>query len=413
MSQGRPITLANVRQLYRLLTPLSPGARVAGYDFVGLRHDARACAWVLDWRGAAGDALSLTLASRDRLVEPLAGGRVVHVGRMGPLPTGGRALARALGALVTRNEARMSAARLASIVNDLRSGVLFAYGDLMEIRLTPACNQRCPMCNSAGAVDNLVSDMAWLARRLPALYARGVRSLTLTGGEPTLVPGLVGLLSDARRAGMERLALQTNALRFAEPRFAASFAAGARPDLILVSLHAHRPEVYDRIVGVAGTHTAAVAGLDWLVARGYWVALSHVVQRANLSDVAGFVSWAAERYGARVEIAFSLVVDNEHVRGDDLAPRLSEAGDAVAEALERARALGVHAHVSHRCGLPPCMLPWDIAETLSLQLQEVSDAGEKIFGPGCDDCRFRAGCTGVWPGYAARGAVDELRPVPP
>jgi pyruvate formate lyase activating enzyme len=88
-------------------------------------------------------------------------------------------------------------------------------GHAAAVLFTGGCNLRCPTCHNA--------EMAWAPGRLPALdrgevlgllsrRAKWLDGITVTGGEPTLVPGLMDLLTDLADLGLP-VKLDTNGMR--------------------------------------------------------------------------------------------------------------------------------------------------------------------------------------------------------
>lgn len=88
-------------------------------------------------------------------------------------------------------------------------------GRATAVLFTGGCNLRCPTCHNAG--------LAWSPERLPALdrgevlgllsrRAKWLDGVTVTGGEPTTVPGLEGLLADLGALGLP-VKLDTNGMR--------------------------------------------------------------------------------------------------------------------------------------------------------------------------------------------------------
>jgi cyclic pyranopterin phosphate synthase len=90
--------------------------------------------------------------------------------------------------------------------------------DYLRVSLTDRCNMRCFYCMPAHGMrflprpELLTNDELLLA--LQAAAAAGFRKLRLTGGEPTLRPGLVELVAAMKAIpGIEEIAMTTNALR--------------------------------------------------------------------------------------------------------------------------------------------------------------------------------------------------------
>ncbi len=157
--------------------------------------------------------------------------------------------------------------------------------DLHDLRvsLTDRCNLRCVYCVPSGYAgvrprrEPLRDDELLLLVRAAAEL--GVRKLRLTGGEPTLRPGLVDLVRElAAIAGLEDIGMTTNGLLL-EPLAAPLAAAGLRR--VNVSLDTTDPEKFRRITGggrlervLAGIAAAEAAGLvpvklNTVVVRGF------------------------------------------------------------------------------------------------------------------------------------------------
>jgi cyclic pyranopterin phosphate synthase len=153
----------------------------------------------------------------------------------------------------------------------------------LRISLTDRCNLRCVYCMPADGIDfrppgELLQDDE--LRLLVGIAAElGVRKVRLTGGEPTVRPGLVELVRDiAAMPGMEDVALTTNGLLL--DRLAAPL-AGAGLRRVNVSLDTLDPEKFSRITRggrveqvTAGIAAAEAAGLlpikiNAVIVRGF------------------------------------------------------------------------------------------------------------------------------------------------
>ena len=401
MNGRRVIVLASPRTLYRVVAPLRPGATLAGARFEGLCWDDRARAWRLVFVPPGGEPVGLLLerrGARARYAEVTRRFGLHY--RQGPGADVLGRLAEAVARTIRRNEAAWG------------DGAFVVFGDLLEARLTLACNEDCAMCNSADGADNVVADLDRFVARLPGLPGQGVRVLTLTGGEPTLVPRLPEIATAARAAGLATVVVQTNALRFAEPGYVDAFTGPARPDYLLVSFHSHRPPVHEAIVGRAGTFERAVAGVRALLDAGHAVELNHVLQAANAADVEDFVqAVAGPLFGGRVGLSFSVIVPTgrQAGRGDEI-PRLSELAPRLDRAVRAALAAGMPVHLSEMCGLPRCLRAGDLDGLIPPQADLADDrVKEKL--PACARCVHATTCSGVWREYAAAHGVDEFVPV--
>jgi hypothetical protein len=203
--------------------------------------------------------------------------RLSTVGEAGE---GAQALLKAVHWLVCRHEGRLSDDQWALI-----RGGYAVVGRTLFARLTLKCNERCVFCfadeEAAENTADLIRDLGHLRASLPAFPRLGVRELLVTGGEPTLVPELPGLMAGARAAGFSRITLETNARRFADPAFAERFAQAA-PDRAFVSLYAVTPAVARAVGRVAAPLEERLLGMEALLALGCEVEVNLVLARPNL-----------------------------------------------------------------------------------------------------------------------------------
>jgi cyclic pyranopterin phosphate synthase len=139
----------------------------------------------------------------------------------------------------------------------------------LRVSVTDRCNLRCRYCMPAEGLKMLrhedILSYEEIADVVSAAVKSGFRKFRLTGGEPLVrrgVVGLVGMLS--RIEGVEDLAMTTNGTLLAG--MAASLAAaGLRR--VNVSLDAIDPARYEQITR-GGSVADAIAGIDAAIAAG-------------------------------------------------------------------------------------------------------------------------------------------------
>ena len=122
----------------------------------------------------------------------------------------------------------------------------------------------------------------------------GLKTATLTGGEPLLHPEFADILHCLRDAGLAVI-LETNAV-LCTPDLARSVADCARR-AVAVSLDGSDPGTHDRIRGVPGCFEAALAGIAQFTGAGIKPQIIITVMRKNLDQVESTVR-LAEKIGA-------------------------------------------------------------------------------------------------------------------
>jgi His-Xaa-Ser system radical SAM maturase HxsC len=161
--------------------------------------------------------------------------------------------------------------------------------------LTEQCDNYCLMCSQPPKER----DDSWLfdrARKVISLLPEGARSLSLTGGEPTLqADALIGLLEHCREVAPRlSIHLLSNGRRFADPTFARRYAAVGLADIMVgIPVYAPEPGLHDFIVQATGAFDETIHGILNLVSLGQSVELRVVVQRHTvpvLADLATYIT---------------------------------------------------------------------------------------------------------------------------
>jgi pyruvate-formate lyase-activating enzyme len=298
------------------------------------------------------------------------------------------------------------------------------------VRLTSRCNQACPFCSAPPphGEPTVEAVIAWIDAAIP-LHQRLI--VTLTGGEPTLWPGLAEVVDHLlARGGIMQVKIQTNAVAFADP--AALPAWPPAPRLaFFVSFHGARPDVYDRCCGTTNQLDRAVAGIRTLLGAGHDVVLNLVVNRHNVDHLEEWVDAVPRLFGPRPpRVHFSVTTCPDHrpaapsvlVAYTELAPRLQAAA-------RHAAAIGVSCEPllsSSHASIPACLLDADLRRRRgssqvaagALPVQRAAEVGVEdtrkpwVKAARCAGCSQTAWCLGLPRAYVLRFGLAELRPIP-
>jgi MoaA/NifB/PqqE/SkfB family radical SAM enzyme len=288
------------------------------------------------------------------------------------------------------------------------------------LRLTMACNERCPFCNvPAEDYARLTPPQDEIDAELQQFLDAGARTLTLSGGEPTLLrKRLLDVCRRARAGGVEFIELQTNAVLIDADYARAMAEAGVTS--AFVSFLSHVPEHHDTLAGLPGAWPKCLAGIDNLLDAGVRVTLNPVTARLTQSLVPDLIDFVAARLPRVRFISMSAVQPHGRARRDlDLMPEYDVLADAIREARRRATAHGIEL-VNPYCGLPLCV-GWDDALDRSVEAFEarqggwretpgLDNVGNKAHGAPCRRCALRSRCGGAWHAYWELRGGAGLRP---
>ncbi|MBW2527271.1 MAG: radical SAM protein [Deltaproteobacteria bacterium] len=280
------------------------------------------------------------------------------------------------------------------------------------LRLTMACSERCTFCNvpveQLGGPDPTEAE---LDQQLATFVDSGQRTLTISGGEPTLrKQALLELIARARSRGIEFVELQTTAARIDRELAAALARAGLTS--AFVPLLSQEARIHDELMGRPGAFAEGLEGIDALIDAGVQVTLNVVLTRPTQSSVVPIVELVAERLTAVRSISLSAVQPHGRAATQlELLPDYAELGPEVRRAQLVAKRLGIEL-LNPYCGLPLCV-GWEgdrercvealEAEQLrgraSASVPGLVNRGDKLQGAPCRTCAWRTRCGGAWRAY--------------
>jgi MoaA/NifB/PqqE/SkfB family radical SAM enzyme len=291
------------------------------------------------------------------------------------------------------------------------------------LRLTMACNERCSFCN-VPVEDYAVRTPpeSLLRAQIEAFFDSGERTLTLSGGEPTLRRRrLLALVAEARQRGVPYVDLQTNAV-LVDAQYARELAEAGLTSAF-VSLLSHVPALHDELAGLPGAFEKCLSGIDALIAMGVRVNLNPVIAVSTQALVSEYVDFVAARFPRIGSISLSAVQPHGRARRNlHLIPNYAVLGPEVKRARRRAALHGLRI-VNPYCGLPLCV-GWDDEQQTSVEAFEaqsrrgasidgvfgLNNRGDKSQRKACRDCALRTRCGGAWHEYYDVHAESGLAP---
>jgi MoaA/NifB/PqqE/SkfB family radical SAM enzyme len=299
----------------------------------------------------------------------------------------------------------------------------------LELHLAYTCPEDCVFCSESHRMQRFARfpvTFGRVARVLRSHAQRGIRSVHLTGGEPTTHPRFVDVLELAGKLGLRR-SVGTIGTMLCRPAFARE--AAPLMEEVLFSVHGPDAATHDALVGRSGSfdqiHRAITLCREQNPALDLFV--NTVVVRANLPLLQQTLD-LADSLGAGLVVVSNLSPEGAgYDRFEELAPRIDELTATIdALSLEHVRA------VVRFFGIPMCLLGdkaamsndlhWDPRVTVEWTARPDSvvldDAwswkptrGRRLM-PVCSDCSRSGLCAGVWRRYAELWPVDGLEPIP-
>jgi len=287
------------------------------------------------------------------------------------------------------------------------------------VRLTMACNEKCPFCNVPQEdYAEPTPDLDDVLAEVQTFIDRGDRTLTISGGEPTLLKKrLLKLVTVAAEGGIDFIEIQTNAVLIDSEYGDALRTAGVTS--AFVSLLSHLPEHHDHLAGLEGAFDRCLIGIDALLDAGIRVALNPVTARSTQDLLPDYVDFVASRLPRVKSISVSAVQPHGRASQNlDILPDYTHLSKSVPDAQRRAEQHGI-ALLNPYCGLPLCV-GWSERLDTSVEAiealaphnpQGVDNQGNKRHGAPCVPCGLRSRCGGAW--HAVWDHRDGSGIVPP
>lgn len=278
-----------------------------------------------------------------------------------------------------------------------------------SILLTERCDHYCLMCSQPPKErdDSYLYDRAM---RIVTAMPAGARAVSLTGGEPTIVPeAFFGLLEHINTSRPDLSThILSNGRRFADAAFADRYARLAQRDVMVgIPLYAAEPSLHDYVVQSEGAFNETVRGVLNLVAAGAGVELRVVVQKANVAQLGELATFIARNLPFVNQVALmglemtGLARPNSDLVWVDPNDYRSE----LSEAYRRLTSTGVFTRIyNHQL----CVLD---RELWPAAVQSISD-WKNDYPSLCEPCTVKDKCAGVFTTSGSR-LSPSLQPILP
>lgn len=295
------------------------------------------------------------------------------------------------------------------------------------------CNNRCRFCMEANKRDLPGRTTLEIEKEIAGARKRGADYLELIGGEMTIRPDIVRLISFAKSLGFPTIMIATNGRMLSYQNFAKKILE-AGINSIVFSIHGHTPELHDWLTQVPGSYAQLKKGVEnvqriskklglnihlgsntCIVRQNYKFLprIGEYIRSLGIGD-AEFIFVDCNEGGAR-----------DHF--DQLVPKISEIADYVHQCLD----IGKRDHLPHWDirYVPLCYFQ-DYLDQVS-ELKEVEIFHTEHIAPDfydpyaeenranigraktekCRNCRLFDKCEGIWKEYLKHYEDQELKPV--
>lgn len=296
----------------------------------------------------------------------------------------------------------------------------FDYADVMiDVQFGYACNVQCDYCSITDEMRLEKMSTATVLAQLKDARDRGATKVAFGGGEPTIRRGLLPLVRWCRDRGYRSIKVASNGMMYSY-RWYAEQAVDAGINDFHVSLMAHTPELYEKIMGKPGAFDLVTEGVRNVITLGHKPIADLIIKSDTWMHLADIVEhWA----GLGIDTFNLWLVSLSDRNKDNLGSllRVSEMREGIYAAFERGRKLGITVRSRH---IPRCMLPGYEDHIADLRDDKVlvvtprtsfalweSRISPNAYTDKCNGCRHQHGiCLGVRLDYLERYGDGELEP---
>ena len=290
------------------------------------------------------------------------------------------------------------------------------------------CNNRCQFCNDANKRELPNKTTGQIKKEMIEAKNRGTTYLEMIGGETTIRPDALELISFAKKLAFEKISMSTNGRMYSYLEFTKKIIVAGLTEIIF-SIHGHQAKIHDALTQSPGSFKQLLKGLNNFKKLGFQkISSNTTIVKQNykhLPQIGRFI------YQQGIRNSEFIFVDPNYGGAydnfDKLVPRISQIAPYVKKCLE----IGKKNKIPHWAirYVPLCYFQ-DYLDQIS-ELREVKTFHTEHLAPDfenfdvensraivgrvkakkCQVCRLNNICEGIWREYVKRFGDKELKPI--
>jgi MoaA/NifB/PqqE/SkfB family radical SAM enzyme len=297
---------------------------------------------------------------------------------------------------------------------------------ILEVYLNFSCNQRCFMCFNTDEFRSKNKDLnlSDIAAHILKSAKKGFNWLSIVGGEPTIHPEILNLVSFAKKCGYRKIITFSNGQRYSDMDFLKKMKIAGLSGSV-ISMHGHNAALHESVTNVKGSFNMAVLAIKNLAKFKMDISVIIVVNKKNYRYKIEMLDFF-NKLGVYNFMLFFLkyqgrVIENLKENKKFLI-KITEAFKDTPKVIDFCRRKKII--IPSIVHVPPCILPGYesildnyITKDASMILQdkEVFDIGKAHQSYGfkklCRECVYFEGCSGYDLEYAKIFGDLEFKPI--
>ena len=292
----------------------------------------------------------------------------------------------------------------------------------VDLKVGFSCNNNCRFCVAADKRVKGDKTTEQIKRDLKASSDSGVYSVVFTGGEVTIRPDILSIVSYAKELGFKNIQIQTNGRMLAYVEFCKKLInAGATE--FSPALHGHRPELHDYLTQSKGAFRQVIQGLRNLQKLEQRVITNTVITKPNYRYLPEISRLLIDCGVYQFQLAFVHANGNAWKNFDNIVPWKTLVKEYAHKAMDIAKETETKAMVE---AYPFCFMkgyekycsefyipPTELREQglFDSDFEKTRKEDGKRKGPRCKECRYDLICEGPWKEYPEKRGWSEFVPV--
>jgi len=290
------------------------------------------------------------------------------------------------------------------------------------------CNNRCQFCNDSNKRDLPNKTTQQMKEEMIRARNKGTTYLEMIGGETTIRPDVLELISFAKSLGFQTITMATNGRMCSYLEFTKKIIAAGLTNIVF-SIHGHQAKVHDYLTQSPGSFKQLLKGLNNFKKAGFKnIGSNTTIVKYNYKHLPRIGQFIYDQGIRNSEFIF---VDPSYGGAyddfDKLVPRISEITPYVKKCLDIGKKNKIlHWHVRY---VPLCYFP-EYLDQIS-ELEEVKSFHTEHLAPDfenlnveesraivgrvkakrCKACLLNNICEGIWREYVKRLGDKELKPI--
>jgi len=293
----------------------------------------------------------------------------------------------------------------------------------IDVKITFNCNNHCDFCAQGDKRSRIkMKSFNEISRILKKARMDNIEGVVFTGGEPTLHPDIIKIVSKAKTLGFKYIQLQTNGRSFAYMDFCLALKkAGANE--MSPSLHGSKSEIHERLTHSPGSFKEVVKGIINCKKIGMYVLTNSVITSLNYKDLPELARLLVYLNVDQYQLAFVHIIGTAWENKDWIVPKKSDIMPYVKKAMD----IGIkNGKLCFTEAIPYCFMkgyeqcvaesiipegPVADADVFVENYAEYRKNEGKIKHEKCKKCFYYEKCEGPWREYPDMYGWSEFKPV--